>query len=95
MHNLPAGIGTEELARAFRNCGSVSKVEILDYSRPEEAEKKRVPRIRQQTSESRIYGFIHFTEREAREKALSPAMRVFGVKIRDCLCRTGGGIVGE
>ena len=60
-----------------------------------EAEKKRVPRIRQQTSESRIYGFIHFTEREAREKALIPAMRVFGVKIRDCLCRTGGGIVGE
>lgn len=94
VHNLPAGIGTEELARAFRNCGSVSKVEILDYSRPEEAEKKRVPRIRQQASESRIYGFIHFTEREAREKALIPAMRVFGVKIRDCLCRTGGGIVG-
>ena len=89
VHNLPAGIATEELANAFRNCGRVSKVEILDYSRPEDAEKKRVPRIRQQVSESRIYGFIHFTDVEAREKALIPAMRVFGVRIRDCLCRTG------
>lgn len=89
VHNLPAGIATEELANAFRNCGRVSKVEILDYSRPEDTDKKRVPRIRQQVSESRIYGFIHFTDMEAREKALIPAIRVFGVKIRDCLCRTG------
>ena len=34
------------------------------------------------------YGFVHFAEKEAREKALIPAMRIFGVKIRDCLCRT-------
>ena len=95
VHNLPAGIATEELANAFRNCGRVSKVEILDYSRPEDTDKKRVPRIRQQVSESRIYGFIHFTDMEAREKALIPAMRVFGVKIRDCLCRTGTRRGGE
>ena len=31
---------------------------------------------------------MHFAEKEAREKALIPAMRIFGVKIRDCLCRT-------
>ena len=35
------------------------------------------------------YGFIHFTEKEARSRALIPAMRIFGVQIRDSLCRTG------
>ena len=40
------------------------------------------------SSFERSYGFVHFAEKEAREKALIPAMRIFGVKIRDCLCRT-------
>ena len=98
VHNLPMGITTEELALAFRNCGSVRKVEILDYSNPEEENKKKQPKIRQQVPESKMwgigsgfersYGFVHFAEKEAREKALIPAMRIFGVKIRDCLCRT-------
>lgn len=53
VHNLPAGISTEELARAFRKCGEVSKVEILDYSKPDEG-KKKVPKIRQQLTESKM-----------------------------------------
>ena len=35
------------------------------------------------------YGFVHFEEKAAREKALIPAMRIFGVQIRNSLCRTG------
>ena len=35
------------------------------------------------------YGFVHFDDKNARERALIPAMRVFGVQIRNCLCRTG------
>lgn len=53
VHNLPSGISTEELAKAFRKCGEVSKVEILDYSKPDE-EKKKVPKIRQQVVESKM-----------------------------------------
>ena len=53
VHNLPSGISTEELAKAFRKCGEVSKVEILDYSKPDE-EKKKVPKIRQQVIESKM-----------------------------------------
>ena len=53
VHNLPTGISTEELANAFKKCGEVSKVEILDYSKPEE-EKKKVPKIRQQITESKM-----------------------------------------
>lgn len=52
VHNLPTGITTEELAQAFRKCGSVKKVEILDYSNPEEESKKKQPKIRQQVPES-------------------------------------------
>ncbi|KAK8812515.1 hypothetical protein WA538_003729 [Blastocystis sp. DL] len=88
VHNLPRGISTEELARAFRNCGAVNKVEILDYSAPEEKQEKQVARIRQTSAESKIYGFVHFEEKAAREKALIPAMRIFGVQIRNSLCRT-------
>lgn len=100
VHNLPRGISTEELARAFRNCGAVNKVEILDYSAPEETKEKQVARIRQTSAESKMwvngrrltdsYGFVHFEEKAAREKALIPAMRIFGVQIRNSLCRTGG-----
>ena len=53
VHNLPSGISTEELAKAFRKCGEVSKVEILYYSKPDE-EKKKVPKIRQQVIESKM-----------------------------------------
>lgn len=53
VHNLPSGISTEELAKSFRKCGEVSKVEILDYSKPDE-EKKKVPKIRQQVIESKM-----------------------------------------
>ena len=41
------------------------------------------------------YGFIHFTEKEARERALIPAMRIFGVQIRDSICRTGKNYIIE
>ena len=52
VHNLPRGISTEELARAFRNCGAV---EILDYSAPEEKQEKQVARIRQTSAESKMW----------------------------------------
>ena len=55
VHNLPMGITTEALALAFRNCGSVRKVEILDYSNPEEENKKKQPKIRQQVPESKMW----------------------------------------
>ena len=55
VHNLPRGISTEELARAFRNCGAVNKVEILDYSAPEETKEKQVARIRQTSAESKMW----------------------------------------
>lgn len=35
------------------------------------------------------YGFVHFEDKAARERALIPAMRIFGVQIRNLLCRTG------
>lgn len=35
------------------------------------------------------YGFVHFEDKAARERALIPAMRIFGVQIRSSLCRTG------
>lgn len=54
VHNLPQGVTTEELARAFRNCGNVSKVEILDYSSPMEEKEKKVAKIRQTGSESKM-----------------------------------------
>ncbi|KAK8789742.1 hypothetical protein WA171_001833 [Blastocystis sp. BT1] len=88
VHNLPQGITAEELARAFRNCGTVNKVEILDYSSPNEEKEKKVAKIRQTSTESKIYGFVHFEDKAARERALIPAMRIFGVQIRNLLCRT-------
>ena len=55
VHNLPQGVTAEELARAFRNCGTVNKVEILDYSSPNEQKEKKVSKIRQTSSESKMW----------------------------------------